>query len=356
MYRSRTLLLLSAVAGTLFLAGCDKEAASGTQAPAKLGSNPAETPSATTGNTSDALAAAPKPGAVLRHLPEDCGQMKLYVNLERFGKYHKTGSDIAGVAGRVLSKTQADEKYVAPVIETLHKNGIDLTRDLREVAACAQTTTDWAALLAVDLTHLKIKPGNLLTQAAQAAGQKDARLHEKSGVRYVIPQASGGAVGFVGPGVLGFATNPSLLAEAAVTHTGGMSISDSQDQLATMRFLVADAKGTFKLNGTKEDLTASLYLPLDAKQRAELKRDATRYLLGLRDMAKQRLGGSAMAKIDVPELKQFFEDFDQLDLSVTKDELHAKLTVSTKQLQDAVSAIAAIKPTDIERVLQAAKG
>jgi hypothetical protein len=282
--------------------------------------------------------------------------MKLYVNLERFGKYQKTGADIAGVARKVLAQTEADEEYLTPVLETLQQQGVSLTRDLRDVAACADSKSTWVALLGVDLTALKVDPAKLLTEAAHSAGQKNAQLHNESGVIYVKPQASGGALGFVAPGVLGFASSPALLSKAAASQTQGMSVSDSQNHLATIRFPAGGEQATFTLTGDQETLSASILLPLDEQQRAELRKDAAKYLTLLRALAQQRLGGDAMAKIQLPDLKQFFENFDRLDMSVSKEELSAKLTVSVERIRAAIAAIAAIEPADIERVVKTAGG
>ncbi|MFC1641927.1 hypothetical protein ACFL5O_04455 [Myxococcota bacterium] len=361
MPRTLSLILSTSLLAGPLLGACDKGALPNSQPTGQADQGTRSAENAATQNeppigNSKALAKAPKPGATLRHLPETCASMKLYVNLQRFGKYQKTGADIASVARKVLAQAEAHEDYLTPVLETLQKQGVSLTRDLRDVAACAENKNTWVALLAVDLTALKVDPAKLLVEAAHSAGQKNAQLRSESGVIYVEPQALGGALGFVAPGVLGFASSPALLSKAAVSQTQGMSVSDSQNHLATLRFPAGGEQATFALTGDQETLSASIILPLDEQQRAELRKDAVKYLSLLRALGQQRLGGDTMAKIQLPDLKQFFENFDRLDMSVTKEELSAKLTVSVERIRAAIAAIAAIDPADMERVVKAAGG
>jgi hypothetical protein len=357
--KTRSSSLVAAVlAGALSLFSCNQHKTQGSGATAEPKSaTPSgtvqeaakEAPPSTMAKTAPA---APAPEAALRHLPEDCPLMKMSVDLQRFGQYRGTGAEIADLARKALAKTDADEKYVAPVIETLRRQGVNLTQDLQSIAACATSPSDWVALLAVNLKNVKVAPDKLLTEAAEAAGKKDVELLHDSGVGYVALDTPRSALGFVAPGVLGFASSPSLLAKAASTDTP--AASGSKTLLAWVRFPVEKERAEFKLSGDEKTLTASLHLPLDEQQRAELKKDAVHYLAQLRSLAEKRLGGDAMHRVSLPRLQQFFKDFSRLDMSVTKDELDAKLSVPVDKLNDAVAALAAIKPADIERVVAAA--
>lgn len=135
MHRTSQYVLSTAVASLALFSACDKKALTqgepAGEASQEVNAAPSSAPNAGAGSAAVAapgpLAAAPEAGATLRRLPESCNGLKLYVNLERFGKYHKTGADIASVAAMALAKTDADEKYIAPVISSLQKHGVNLT-------------------------------------------------------------------------------------------------------------------------------------------------------------------------------------------------------------------------------------
>lgn len=361
MTRNSKHILSTALASFALFSACDKGALPrgepASEASQELNAAPSSAASVGPGSVAapSPMAAAPEAGATLRHLPESCTGLKLYVNLERFGKYYETGADIAGVAAMALAKTDADEKYIAPLIASLQKHGVSLTKDLVDVAACAQSQTDWIALLAVNLSELKIAPSQLLAESVGAAGQKDAKIRSESGVEYVVPQASGGALGFVAPGVLAFASSASLLAKAATTNTQGLTMGDSESHLATVLFPAGGERASVTLTGDQKNLTAALHLPLNEEQRAELKKGAVKYLASLRGAAEKRLGGNTMEKLQAPELKQFFQDFNRLDMSVTKETLDVKLTVSIQQIRDAVAAVAKVTPANLEQIVKAAE-
>lgn len=363
MYYSRTNIAWPVIVGAAFFVACDK----GAGTTAEQGADAGVTVGVPKDEAKDEARASEKEKekdqdvkaaerGIFARLPQDCSRMKLYVNLERFSKYEKTGGQIAAVAGKALARTDADERFVAPVIKALHAEGVDLSEDLDEVAACAEGKEDWLALLAVDLGDVKLGPRELLAKAVEAAGQKDASFQEKSGISYVVPKATGGALGFVADGVLGFASRPELLAKAASSELKGSSLPDDDEHLATVYFPAGDERGDFTLTGDDKSLTASLYLPLNEQQRKELGREVGRYLGLLRGMAEARLDEKAVADLQVPSIDRLMRDFDRLDMSVTKEDLRAKVTVSTEQLQQAVAALAEMKPASFERFVKGTQG
>ena len=359
-------IIPAALTASLCLAGCNQptqesgEAASDSAEPAELTETLKQGHTAVDGSSeapdaqdeataTDGAAHKKALGAILSHLPEDCSRMRLYVNLERFGRYPETGNLIAGVASKALAQTAADEKYVAPVFEMLRKEGLSFVEDVDEVAACADNRKEWVALVSMDLRHVRAKPDELLTKALAEVGQKDTELKKEADVSYVlVPKSSGGALGFIAPGILGFASSPSTLALAAASHTGGMSVSDSQSELATLQFPAGAGQGRLTLTGDEKNLTASLFLPLNAKEQAKLRKDVSRYLTLLKGVADARFDDERLARVNVTSIERFLGDFDRLDVSISKSELSAKITVSALQIQQAVAALAEIKPSSFQ--------
>lgn len=299
---------------------------------------------------------ANRTGSILKHLPANCAGMKLYVDLQHFRRYRSTGADIAQVAGKVLARTDADEKFVDPVIDTLRDNGVNLASDLREVAACAESKGDWAALLSVDLKDVKTTPTNLLLAAATATGQPTLKTREVQGVKYVVPKGIGGALGFVAPGLLGYASSPELLAKAATSRPETMGVSKGEEQLATLSFPTGSKRGRLTLTGEPQSITADLLLPLNSQERHELKRDLGRDLTLLRDMVAPYTQNGALKAVQVPTLDQIAEEFDNLEMSITKKQLNAKVTVSIDRIHNALDAVANVKPDDFRQLINDVHG
>jgi len=155
-------------------------------AQAKGSSAPAGAGSVAAGKTAE-KAADPAPAAggaeVLKHMPKDCDEGRVYANV---GKLLGGGS--AGALETLMAKNMGgskDAKKSEEVIKVLKDGGIDPVNSLKELAVCANKDKKKTVVAAaVDFSKAE-KPGDVIAKAIETGSGKAPKKEEAGDVTWL---------------------------------------------------------------------------------------------------------------------------------------------------------------------------
>ncbi|NUP13691.1 MAG: hypothetical protein HOW73_47250 [Polyangiaceae bacterium] len=234
MIRSKAALALI-VAGALM--GCGSEGTS-TNASAEAGKSGAPTTSAkptgatsgaagaTTGAPSgtptaekkDTPAAPAAAGAIFKHMPKECEEVRAYVNIAKIFT-PDTVSALDAIAGKAVAEGK-DPKKGEEVLAALKEGGIEPGKAVKEVAICGNKD-DAKTIVAAAVDFSKAdKPADVFAKAIEKAGGKPPTKEEIDGVTYLKPADGKAWLAFVGKDTVVIGEGKEAV-QAAVKGGGG---------------------------------------------------------------------------------------------------------------------------------------
>jgi hypothetical protein len=273
------------------------------------------------------------------------------VDLHGLSKYRAIGAGLGSLASKALTRTSADEKHLAPVLNELEKSGLKLSRDTGELATCVRSADEWSSAVSLDTRNVKPSAKQLLQRAAVAVGMPDAKLREQDGVSYVSIQANGSALGLVAPGVLGYASDPATLSKMAKKPGDSDAFAGLQNNLVGVRFRAGQHSGTLLLRSQGREFLAELRVHLPGSQLDAIRKDPQIYAAKLKGILKQRLGHTVDPKLpSADQVRQVANNLDHVDVTVRDDHVVARAAVAKDVVRQSVIRAASLDPSGLEQL------
>ena len=242
MKRSNAALALL-VAGALTCGlGCgDAGSKAGASAePAKSGAAAAPGAKSSAAPKGSAAATTDKPKAdapaaaagvdVLKHMPKDCDEGRVYVNVGKLFAGGDLGSSLDTIVGKAMAQGKADDKKAEAVMKTLKEGGVDPLKDIREVAVCANKD-DKKTVVVVSMEPKAEKPADVFAKAAEAATGKAPTKEEKDGATWVQSAEDKAVMAFVGKNVMLIGEDKEVLGAAIKGGDGASEFGDAKSSI-----------------------------------------------------------------------------------------------------------------------------
>jgi hypothetical protein len=213
---------------------------------------------------------------VLKHMPKDCDEGRVYANVGKILTGDTgTALDALIVKGMAMGK---DAKKGDAVMKVLKDGGIDPVKGLKEVAVC-MTKDDTKMVVAVAMDMSKAdKPGDVLAKAIETGDGKAPKKEEKDGVTYLSNETGGKDVlAIVGKDILVVGKDMAMI-EAAVKGGGGEAdFGPAASEVVWAKVTKDNTQVDMKEAGDNFDLKVSM----NDKQAAKKKEEAEKMLPGL---------------------------------------------------------------------------
>lgn len=294
-------------------------------------------PSAAPSAAADAPAAgasAYAAGDVVKHMPKDCDEGRVFVNL---GKLMAAGgANAAAAEAKLLS--MADAK-VAKGLEALKASGFDPAKSIKEVAICA-AKDDNNTVVAVGM-DAPAKPGNeVIEKFFEAIGEK-ATKKEEGGATYFTNTKGDREMTLAKPTVLLITGKGKSLALAK----GGDGAGEFQQGSNVVWAKIVPGAGE-SVDVTLAEAGANLELMVGVVEKRmgdKLKKDAAGEIKKAETELKKMSDG-----LEKSPFKPAAEVLKALKISAEGDKLVVKASVPTSVLSDLMKAVADAKPEDLK--------
>lgn len=156
----------------------------------------------TTGTAkTDAGSTATASADVLKHMPKDCDEGRVFVNVGKLFAGGDLGGNLETLVGKAMAAGKGDDKKAAEVMKVLKDGGIDPLKDIREVAVC-QNKDKKKTVVAVSMEPKADKPADVLAKAIEVGDGKAPTKEEKDGATFVKSGKGDGALAVVGKNLL----------------------------------------------------------------------------------------------------------------------------------------------------------
>ncbi len=236
-------------------------------AQAKSSGAPATTGTAKTdagGATSTATA------DVLKHMPKDCDEGRVFVNLGKLLAGGDLGSSLDTLIGSAMAQGKPDDKKATEVMKALKDGGVDPVKDIREIAVCA-TKDKKKTVVAVSMEPKAEKPADVFAKALETGEGKAPTKEEKDGATFLKSGKGDGAMAIVGKNLLLIGDDQKAL-EAVIK--GGDGAGEFGDAKSTIVWAKVDptkskAEVVMKEAGTDYDLKVNFVAGKDAPKMKE---------------------------------------------------------------------------------------
>ncbi|MBL9022793.1 MAG: hypothetical protein JNL21_11380 [Myxococcales bacterium] len=215
-------------------------AAKSTGAPATTGDKPKDAPAATAGVD------------VLKHMPKECDEGRIYVNVGKLFAGGDLGTSLDTIVGKAMAQGKADDKKAEAVMKTLKEGGVDPLKDIREVAVCANKD-DKKTVVVVSMEPKADKPADVFAKAAEAATGKAPTKEDKDGATWVQSAADKSVMAFVGKNVMLVGEDKDVLAAAIKGGDGASEFGDAKSSIVWAKVDPNKSKADINMKETGSD-------------------------------------------------------------------------------------------------------
>ena len=184
-----------------------------------------------------AASGAPKadPGAtasadVLKHMPKDCDEGRVFVNLGKLLAGGDLGTSVDTLIGKAMSSGKADDKKAAEVMKTLKDGGIDPVKDIREIAVCANKDKK-KTVVAISMEPKAEKPADVFAKAAEVGDGKAPTKEEKDGATFLKSATGNSSMAVIGKNMLLMGDDQAFLAGLVKGSDGAGDFGESKSHI-----------------------------------------------------------------------------------------------------------------------------
>jgi len=288
-----------------------------------------------------AAAPAPEPpakytsGDVLRYMPKDCTEGRFFVSASKLIGANKPHLD--KLKSQLLAGTDPDAKKASAVFKELETGGVDLARDVQEVAVCAGYQGDAVVAMGLNLDQVKGDPLELLTRAVEKGGEPKPTVQKQDGVSYVKPDKEPVVIALVKPGVLVIAKDMTVVA-TAMKGEGAAAFGP-----ASKHTVYADFEEGDKITLTATDTGSNVEIALSILPKGKKPEDMKMELEAVRLEAIKELSDSPF--------KDLVADVKKVNFTVEGSRVIGKHTVPRSRIDKLFADVAAKKPEELLQAL-----
>jgi hypothetical protein len=282
------------------------------------------------------------PGSLLAHLPKECGEGRIYVDLR---KIVGDGAAAATLFEKIVLADVPGAKKAEDVLAVLKKGGLDPASTVKELAVCSIGSGTTLLAFGVDLSKASAPMDTIFEALELGEGKGKAQLLEVEGLSYV-KNARGEVLGKVAPDVLVLAPNADRLAEAAKKPGGSEGFADATKHVAWIKMTGRDrVDGAISDRGDRFELVVTFAPSGEVGQ--QLARDPRAVVGALQQEAKRR--AKRLAGTPIAALASVIESIAFV-VEDGKVKMTARLPRET--WNEVLEAGASMAPSQLQRLLQ----
>ncbi len=212
-------------------------------------------------------------GSILKHMPKDCDEGRVYVNVGKM-----LGGDAGGALDALIVKGMAmgkDAKKGEEVLKVLKDGGIEPVKGTKEIAVC-MTKDDSKMVVAVAMDMSKSdKPADVLAKAIETGDGKAPKREDAGDITYLMNESGGKDVlAVVGKTMLIVGKDKAAVEAAAKGAGGEAEFADATSNVVWGKIVKDNTNFFMKEAGDNYDVKVSM----DDKQAAKKKEEAEKML------------------------------------------------------------------------------
>lgn len=317
-----------------------KSGSPASSAQAKSSGSPASSGKAAAGGASsgspDAKPAAAAGGDLLKSMPKDCDEGRVYVNVGKL----ITG-DVGTAFESMMAKSMAqakDAKKAEEAVKTLKDGGIDPIKSLQEVAVCANKD-DKKTIVAVAMDMTKAdKPADVLAKTIEQASGKAPKKEEAGDITYLSEDGGKSVIAVVGKTKLVIGEDKAAVEAAAKGADGAGEFGD-----ATSNVIWAKIAGNKQTDVTMKEAGANYDLKVSTKtgpDGAKMKDEFEKKVLPEIDKVAEKM----------PFVKPLLPAVKNAKLEVAGDMLNVSTSFPKAAIGEFLNTIKDMKPEDLMKM------
>jgi hypothetical protein len=254
-----------------------KSGAAATTGTAKSSGAQAKTSAAPTGTGTAKTDAGGTPSTatadVLKHMPKDCDEGRVFVNMSKFLAGGDMGAAFDTLIGKAMAQGKADDKKAAEVMKVLKDGGIDPLKDVREIAVCANKD-DKKTVVAVSMEPKADKPADVFAKAMETGEGKAPTKEEKDGMTFLKSGKGEGGLAVVSKNMILIGEDIKTLQGVAKGGDGAGEFGDAKSTLVWAKVDPTKTKTevVMKEAGSDYDLNVKLVSKDAAKTKTEFEK------------------------------------------------------------------------------------
>ncbi len=167
---------------------------------------------------------------VLKHMPKDCDEGRVFVNLGKLFAGGDLGASVDTLIGTAMAQGKPDDKKAAEVMKTLKDGGIDPVKDIREIAVCANKDKK-KTVVAISMEPKAEKPADVFAKAAEIGDGKPPTKEEKDGATFLKSATGNSVMAVVGKNMLLMGDDQETLAGLVKGGEGAGDFGDSKSHI-----------------------------------------------------------------------------------------------------------------------------
>ncbi len=175
-----------------------------------------------------AEAAAGATADVMKYMPKDCDEGRIFVDLGKLIT-GDVGSSLDSIIGMAMAQGKGDAKKQEEVMKVLKEGKIDPIKDMKQLAICAAKSKKTVAAIAMDTKAEK--PADVFAKAIEAGEGKAPTKEEKDGVTYLKSGKGEGGMAIIGNNLILMADDTAALEAAAKGADGGAAFGDAKSHV-----------------------------------------------------------------------------------------------------------------------------
>ncbi len=251
-----------------------KSGAAATTGTAKSSGAQAKTSAAPAGTGAAKTDAPATAGAdVLKHMPKDCDEGRVFVNMGKFLAGGDMGGAFDTLIGKAMASGKADDKKAAEVMKVLKDGGIDPLKDIREIAVCANKD-DKKTVVAVSMEPKADKPADVFAKAMETGEGKPPTKEEKDGATYLKSGKGDGGLAVLSKNLILIGEDVKTLEAVAKGGDGAGEFGDAKSTVVWAKVDPTKTKAevVMKEAGADYDLNVKYVAKDAAKNKAEFEK------------------------------------------------------------------------------------
>jgi hypothetical protein len=207
---------------------------------------------------------------VLKHMPKDCDEGRVFVNLGKLLAGGDLGTGIDTLLGKAMSSGKADDKKAQEVMKTLKDGGIDPVKDIREIAVCANKDKK-KTVVAISMEPKAEKPADVFAKAAEIGDGKPPTKEEKDGATFLKSATGNSAMAVIGKNMLLMGDDQAFLAGLVKGSDGAGDFGDSKSHIVWAKVDPTKSKAEVMMKeaGSDYDLKVNFLAGKDAPKMKE---------------------------------------------------------------------------------------
>jgi hypothetical protein len=342
---------VSAVCASLLLCtGCSKKDEAPKQDDGKPVASASAKPTGGKAKKPNATASKFAKGETLAHMPKECSQGRLYVDVAAFAQL--VGGAARGLEEAVTgSMDPKDGDATRKALGVLKAGGVDLVSSLKELAVCMKDGDDVLIAVGMDLSQVKGDPLELILKALAAAGRKDKVEKRQDGsLSYLLAEgeAEGGVIARLGSSLV-VAKNLQAL-KLARKGGGAAAFKNATKTMAYVAMTITQGRlaGTLVDTGKDLKIVGSMQMKGKGPAAADLKAQADANLKRMKGAVDEMADELAKA----PPFKDLAQPLKALKLTADGDALKAELTLPKKSVQSAIKATSELTAEELQQLMK----